>query len=490
MARYSIADTTLTALGDAVRSKVGETEIRGIPYTSKTYYFDADIYTMGNHLYIPVCGATQMKVNRLAYTGNGYDSFNLVGCSCEIKEGASPYFSANTEECIFYDFTNDSVEIYSIIPGWTYDFEIVWYDADGNVMEVVINEEVPKTMTPERMADEINGLVAMKPSLLNITGNMQYKFYNGNWDDFLKTYGDKITTSDITDVARAFTYSTVERIPFEINCQPTTAMKAGYCCDHAQLLEPPVFKNMKIDDMQYMFKNCTNIRYFPEGYGEDWDWSYMTSATSGYYGYKNGLFDSCYSLRKLPMALYKYGNPYLNYTYSPLREFRDMYSLDEVVDMPFPHDTAFNGTSYSSPFYNSFTGLYRCKEFTFAPDIGVKKWAKQVLDFSKLGYGYSSGFYNSGITADKEVKNSTTYIALKDDPDWFAISSDYSRYSMDAMIRTINSLPDCSEYAAANGTNTIKFNMTAGRGYGKNISSLPEETAAIAAAKGWTVTFV
>lgn len=490
MARYSIDETTLTALGDAVRGKVGETEYREFPYTSKTYHFDSDIYYTGaNRLRIPVCGATQMKIKRLAYT-SGFQSFNYAYFSYEITDGDTYIFGTEVRECILYDFTADYIELWSMLRGWTYDFEVTWYDADGNQMEVMISEEVPKTMTPERMAAEINGLQVVAASLLNITGNIDYKFYNGNWDDFIKTYGDKITTSDITGVSRTFTRSTMERIPFEINCQSTTAMKAGYCCDYAQLLEPPVFKNMKIDDMQYMFKDCKNIRYFPEGYGEDWDWSYMTSATSGYYGYKNGLFDGCYSLRKLPMALYKYGNPYLNYTYSPLREFRNMYSLDEVVDMPFPCDTAFSSTSYSSPFYNSFTGLYRCKEFTFAPDIGVKKWANQVLDFSKLGYGYSSGFYNSGITADKEVKNSTTYTALKDDPDWFAISSDYSRYSMDAMIRTINSLPDCSEYAAANGTNTIKFNMTAGRGYGKNISALPEETAAIAAAKGWTVTFV
>ena len=163
-------------------------------------------------------------------------------------------------------------------------------------------------------------------------------------------------------------------------------------------------------------------------------------------------------------------------------------ALDEVINMPFPSNAPCSSTGYSGLFYNAFTKLHRCKEFTFAPDIGVKQWAKQVLDFSKLGYGYPRNqFYNSGITADKEVTSNSTYIALKDDPDWFAVSADYSRYNYDSMVRTINSLPDCSEYAAQYGTNTIKFSSSAGRGYGKNVTKMPEDVAAIAAAKGWTI---
>lgn len=488
MARYSIEDTTLTALGDAVRSKTGETEIRGIPYTSKTYYFDANIYTMDIHLSIPVCGATQMKVKRLAYTGNGYDSPNLTGCSCEITKGAVPYFSANTEECIFYNFTQNFVEIYSLIPGWTYDFEITWYDADGNVMEVVINDEVPKTMTPERMAIEINGIAALESSLLNIAGNMRYKFYAGSWDDFIVAYGDKVTTNNISNLSNAFAFSSIGYIPFEINCNNgSSAVDCTSCFDGCNVLvEPPVINNLKVGNLQYVFRNCQTIRYFPENYGEDWDWSYHTSSTTAYAGYKSAMFDNCYSLRKLPMGLFKYGNPVLNVSYHPLRDFRNLYSLDEIVDLPYPHNTECKGTSSSSIFYNALTNLQRCKEFTFAPDIGTKKWAKQVLDLSKLGYGYSrTNFYNSGITADKEIKDSATKAALKDDPDSFAVSAEYSRYNYDSMVNTINSLPDCSEYAAANGTNTIKFNMVA-----VNASSLPEDVAAVAAAKGWTVSFV
>jgi hypothetical protein len=100
--------------------------------------------------------------------------------------------------------------------------------------------------------------------------------------------------------------------------------------------------------------------------------------------------------------------------------------------------------------------------------------------------------YNSGITADKEVKDDATYQALKNDPDWFATKIEYSRYNHDSAVNTINSLPDTSAYLAANGgTNTIKFQGASGSlTDGGAINTLTEEEIAVAAAKGWTVTFV
>lgn len=497
MARYSIEDTTLTALGDAVRSKTGETEYRDISYTSKAYQLVGGLAADGGYiyLYIPVCGATQMKLNKLASTG---DNTTIYLHQCDVTcDDDSILFGTNTTKCTFSNFTSDSIRLYSIVEG-TYDFEITWYDADGNQMEVVINDEVPKTMTPERMATEINGIAALESSLLNITGNMRYKFYAGNWDNFIVAYGDKVTTNNISNLSNTFAFSSVGHIPFEINCSSSSAVECSSCFDACNVLvEPPVINNLKVGNLQYMFRNCQQIRYFPEGYGEDWDWSQHTSATSAYSGYKSAMFDNCYSLRKLPMGLYKYGNPVLSVSYHPLRDFRNLYSLDEVVDLPYPHNTECKGTSSSSLFYNTLTGLYRCKEFTFAPDIGVKKWAKQTLDLSSLfGVLPDSGEkyilnYNSGITADKAVTNDTTYQALKDDPDWYAVYTPYSRYNHDSAVNTINSLPDCSEYAAANGTNTIKFKGAAGeKTDGGAINTLTDEEIAVAAAKGWTVTLV
>ena len=100
--------------------------------------------------------------------------------------------------------------------------------------------------------------------------------------------------------------------------------------------------------------------------------------------------------------------------------------------------------------------------------------------------------HNSGITKDKGVKDDATYQALKNDPDWFTTKMEYSRYNHDSAVETINSLPDTSAYlATAGGTNTIKFKGTAGSlTDGGAINTLTEAEIAVATAKGWTVTLV
>ena len=92
--------------------------------------------------------------------------------------------------------------------------------------------------------------------------------------------------------------------------------------------------------------------------------------------------------------------------------------------------------------------------------------------------------YNSGITADKEVKDAATYQALKNDADWWSKDINYSRYNHTSAVNTINSLP------ITTGTgNTIKFKGACGAlTDGGAINTLTEEEIAVAAAKGWTIT--
>ena len=107
--------------------------------------------------------------------------------------------------------------------------------------------------------------------------------------------------------------------------------------------------------------------------------------------------------------------------------------------------------------------------------------------------------YNSGITEDKLIYNDETYQRLKDDPDAYAFDAGisngggyYSRYNKISAVNTINSLPDTSAYlATAGGTNTIKFRGKSGsKTDGGAINTLTEEEIAVATAKGWTVTLV
>jgi hypothetical protein len=163
--------------------------------------------------------------------------------------------------------------------------------------------------------------------------------------------------------------------------------------------------------------------------------------------------------------------------------------MDEIVGIAIH-----KGNLTSNAFTYSFDNAYRLKNIVFAMnEDGTAKtatWKSQTIDLSKsVGYLPSKSYvmdYNSGITADKEVKDDATYQALKNDPDWFSANINYSRYNHDSAVRTINSLPDCS----ATGTNTIKFKGASGAlTDGGAINTLTEEEIAVATAKGWTVTF-
>ena len=138
---------------------------------------------------------------------------------------------------------------------------------------------------------------------------------------------------------------------------------------------------------------------------------------------------------------------------------------------------------------------YRLKDFKFklnqdnTPKIGLFK--KQIFDFSNhTGWGNSESYildYNSGITSAKKVTDAASYQALKDDPDWYTLDVNYSRYNHDSAVNTINTLPDTS----ATGTNTIKFKGQAGAlTDGGAINTLTTQEIAVATAKGWTVAFV
>ena len=210
------------------------------------------------------------------------------------------------------------------------------------------------------------------------------------------------------------------------------------------------------------------------------------------------MFSGCYSLRSIPMNLIKSGNPYSynSYSYYP-SGFYSCYALDELINLPIPYTKA---TWTSNAFVNTFYDCYRLKNVIFALNDGVPytvTWKSQVIDLSSsyIGYVKISNFllyFNSGIKSSKQVTDDASYQALKNDPDWWTMKVEYSRYNHDSAVNTINSLPDTSAYlATAGGTNTIKFKGQAGASTdGGAINTLTEEEIAVAAAKGWTVTLV
>ena len=301
-----------------------------------------------------------------------------------------------------------------------------------------------------------------------LTGNCSYKFANGGWDWFLEQHGNKITTNNINNTEFLFSSSKIHSIPFEIN----TGGNIFY--------------------IRNMFDECHYLRDLPIiNVQEIPYWTTVTYANVDY------IFRSCYSLRKIREENKKFlQNIYKKNGICSSQMFSGCYALDEIDNFPVGNN---DNIVTSNNFSMVFSQCFHLKNMTFMTDNGtpyVRSWKSQTIDLSSsVGYGNvprSFYDYNSGITADKQVKDDASYQALKNDPDWFTTYVAYSRYNHDSAVATINSLPDTSAYlATAGGTNTIKFKGAAGSATdGGAINTLTEEEIAVATAKGWTVTLV
>ena len=333
-----------------------------------------------------------------------------------------------------------------------------------------------------------------------ISGNCSYRFYMDGWNWFIEQYGDRITTKDISNASYMFYNSSkIEKVPFDLNFDSVLSQhdltNIFYNCNNIKKISR--MNNVKVSLTRNMFWKCYNLREIPEDIADTWDWNQLESQTSRYNGNQVEMFTDCYSLRSIPINLIKSGNTYSNYNTSYFYNgFNSCYALDELTNLPVPYTKS---TWTSNAFFNTFYYCSRLKNATFALNDGVPytvTWKSQVIDLSYyIGYtNYKPDIlnYNSGITADKEVTDDASYQLLKNDPDWFTTKVEYSRYNHDSAVNTINSLPDTSAYLeTAGGTNTIKFNGQAGASTdGGAINTLTEEEIAVAAAKGWTCSFV
>lgn len=342
-----------------------------------------------------------------------------------------------------------------------------------------------------------NTKASVEPMVL--TGDCDYSCAGAIASKYIEKYGNTVSTKDINKANYMFYKYQNESIPFDLNF--TTSLieaKISSCFFGAtNLKQLPKILNLIVNEMSFLFYGCENLREIPEDYFDTWDFSKMSSSTAAYLYSAGGLFKSCYSLRKVPLAWLKNMNPVINYSNTYFASgFSDCFVLDELANLPIPYTA-----TYTYNFLNyTFANCHRLKHLTFeinedgAPK--VVQWKKQTMDLSNfVGWsGYKSDIFNfnSGITADKEVKDDATYQALKNDPDWFTTNIAYSRYNHDSAVATINSLPDTSAYlATAGGTNTIMFKGASGSlTDGGAINTLTEEEIAVAVAKGWTVSFV
>lgn len=530
MARYSIEDTTLTSIGDALRNHHGETKaitvieevemLSKVSKTSNATGFDSfeGEYSAGTDGEIldtvTIKEASRIHVKMAYQTISKTYGYVQVAAGSNVSAATTKY--GGTLSIVELDFPNTNTVTFRFYDAASnrnylgYYAEITGYDAEGNLVswleEKEVEKEVPNKYNPLDMADAIDAIEKVDESLipteeeLVITGSCNYRFSNDGWDWIIEKYGDRITTVDITNAQRMFeNCEKLTNIPFDINLKKDGSVTMSYMFGGCKnLTNIPTVNNAKLTAADFLFSSCNKIREIPEDIDANWDWSAMDTLTSGYSGNRANTFQNCFSLRKFPMSFLSHGNPYIYYSYSIYSNgFSSCYALDEIVNLPNPHlQTEWTSNAFTSTFNN----CHRLKNLTFAlQEDGTPytvKWKSQTIDFtSDVGYMKYATYilnYNSGITADKEVIDDATYQALKDNPDWFTTDIAYSRYNHDSAVATINSLPDTSAYLAEKGgTNTIKFKGASGSATdGGAINTLTEEEIAVATAKGWTVTLV
>ena len=354
-------------------------------------------------------------------------------------------------------------------------------------------------IAPLDMPTEINGISTgggtLPPEAYVITGNCDSKFMNNSWNWFINNYGSQVTTNNITNCNKMFYQNNeITTIPFSINYDSTKEyISCGSMFQYCNQLTALPEITIQPFTFNGMFQQCYCLREIPDSYSETFDFTFLNSYAGALC---SSVFDQCYSLRKIPSGfLKKIYCPTTNknrhiYYYG----FRSCYCLDEIVGVPIG-TVVISGNAFT----DTFTRIMRAKNVIFdTNEDGTAKtaqWKNQTIDLQTAGYATLpvSEFlnYNSGITADKEVTDDTTYAALKNDPDWFTEYGRYSRYNKASAIATINSLPDTSAYIAANGgTNTIKFKGILGSATdGGAINTMTEEQIAVATAKGWVVAY-
>lgn len=353
----------------------------------------------------------------------------------------------------------------------------------------------------DAMVSEIEGITTggdIPQEKFHITGNCDYMFASPAWTWYLEEYGDRITTSGITNAQYMFKDSAVESIPFELDFSTYQSYVRGMFQD-SDVKEIAKISNLDAYTMESMFENCGLLRYLPEF--ENFN-PHFNNTTINSLACKR-IFTNCYSLRSVPEEfmeqLYTYGD--IPEHASVFASLNGLYSMDEVRGL---NPTSNKNYLNTNVFYGFGDCCFRWKEVIFKTnDDGTPidvDWSGQTINLSSIGYApvseimytNESNTINNGITADKEVTDASSYQRLKNDADWFTCKPEYSRYNHDSAVRTLQSLPDASMRGVVENTdiNTIVFNSNMGsQTDGRGVGTLTESEIAEAVAKGFTVSF-
>ena len=351
--------------------------------------------------------------------------------------------------------------------------------------------------TPTEMATAIGDIkvstgAELAPEDLVISGSCNYMFYEGNWNWFIEKFGDKITTKDITDGKYMFQNNkSLSSIPFSLNFKENYEAKINEIFSSSYFVSPPYINNLKVKSTYRIFCYSNKITEIPEDYFDTWDFSAFNEGKDSNYD-ASQMFLQCYSLRKIPSDLsmfYNKNSSTYNMFYSDA--FYKCLCLEKATNLPV------QPTIISSNVFDyTFRDCNRLKQITFSLNGGIPKtasWQAQVINLSQY-VGYAQNNLTAyGIPSDTRIIDDESYQLLKNNEDAWTRNIAYSRYNHDSAVETINTLPDTSAYLAESGgtTNIIQFRGANGSATdGGAINTLTEAEIAVAAAKGWSVSFV
>lgn len=286
---------------------------------------------------------------------------------------------------------------------------------------------------------------------------------DGKWQWFFNLYKNQIRTENIV-TAQYMLYNciSIDEIPFDINLSTNEQVNIEYIFGNTGITEPPKIIGM-VGPMSNLFMGCQNLQYIPESFYADMDWSWIDNIEEGNYwdGGRGAMFWYCSSMTEMPPVDFLNHGPRETWGSNTIfnRTFQYCHNLQEIVDMPIPH-YYIEGIDGLDNFVEE---CYNLRKLTFAlgedGNPQMVKWGGQTLNLC-LNVGWEGG--------DNSI----------------------SVYDLESAIETIHSLPDATN-AINEGMdmNTIVFSSTAGANNRGAIGDITEEEIAVAAAKGWTVSF-
>lgn len=296
MAMYALKDTTLTALGDAVRGKTSKLITVDNKPTTPTFEISFDTRTMeptgevsGNTYYeVPInlkeiYGDRLPDVRKLYTYVVKYESYcdgftyfpgnlNIAAYDDESEMPNYTYssnilalksrpLSGDNEGVGYTDMNVLNTKSYFTVSlkaqSWVYKDNGGWFKCKLHFWGCDNDNKciVPNTMTPLEMVDVINGLEIPNIEPVVLTSNQSYGCAGAVASQFIKNFGDKVSTDKITNASYMFYNTVVEEIPFSINFSSSSNVTLASMFSHAEKLKsvPPITGTVKVTALDNIF---------------------------------------------------------------------------------------------------------------------------------------------------------------------------------------------------------------------------------------------